>query len=565
MGVLQDFRREEIEALLADARGAERLSADAQFQAKSVLNAAISGTTLSREAAYSLGGVEVFKLAAKLRDLVQRGSVTLDEANAYFGGSYGYATLFSSLPTTRAQQEAAKTEVQLLEEGRTQSDVAVVVAAEQASAQAAEGSGGAQPVTIELDAMPQIYRPDAVASAVRGALDQVELRLSELRAGKISFAPGSLDGSTLRAGTVPTSKLSPEDLSRRIQQWPHEGHAIEVDIDHDATVDRWVDSGSLTFAGGGARPVRGPGRVWRARALRLPPDYRRPTGGPMRYRIVRPGMEFGVMSITRIDAGTVHAGNAAAQYHLVYGIVIRGLRYFGDQPPSHLAAVWVGAHPAASATIQASPVNTSGTAQLFHGPARATFQSAGYQLVEPFGRFAKANLAPSTGDCDGLVGFRLGLITGEGWREVYPQLNGKPNTYSYLTGNPTPRISDTSVRVPTSLVHDEAPCPASVVTGNTLTPMTGTYRTDTVTGSWENVIQGVPFKPEDCALLAPDRGARTFSIFVEARLDRIVTGATVAGWLGSTAEDQRVGAWWTSGVRVAPAGLRRTLVDVVVW
>lgn len=563
MGVLQDFRREEIESLLAGARGAELL--DNFGSLKGVLNAALSGTTLSRNAARGLGGIEVFKLAAKLRDLVQRGSITLEEANGYFGGSFGYATLFSALPTTRAQQEAGKTEVELVEEGRTQADAATVIASEQAEAQAAEGSGGAQPVVLELGAMPAVYRPEAVAAAVRSALDEVELRLSELRAGKIAFAPGSIDGAVLRPGTVSSSKLSAEDLSRRIQQWPHDKHAIEVDIDHDATVDRWVDSGSLAFAGGGARPVRGPGRVWRARALRLPPDYRRPTGGPMRYRLVRPGMELGLMSITRIDAGSVHAGNAAAQYHLVYGVVIRGLRYFGDRPPEHLAALWVGAHPGSSATIQATPANTVGTAQLFHGAARSTFQAGGYRLLEPFSRLSTSNLDPSVGDCDGFVGFRVGLITGQGWREVYPQLNGKPNTYSYLTGNPTPRVSDTAVRVPTSLVHDEAPCPASVVTGSATSPMVGTYRSDAVTGTWENVIQGVPFRPEDCALLAPDEGSKTFSVLVEARLDRVVSGTTMDAWIGATARDQRVGAWWTSGVRVAPAGQRRTLLDVVVW
>lgn len=564
MGVLQDFRREEILALLGGISDPRFLVAGKGGYAKSVLNAAISGTTLSRDAAYGLGGIDVFKLAAKLRDLVQRGSVSLEEANAYFGGEFGYATLFSSTPTTRAQAEAQKTEVQLVEEGRTQADVATVIAQEQREAQASEGSGGSQPVQLELGQLPATYRPEAIQGTLRDVLDEIELRIGEIRAGRIAFAPGSIDGSVLRPGTVGYSKLSAEDLSRRIQQWPHEDQAIEVAIDHDGSVDRWSDAGALAFAGGGSRTVRGPGRVWRARELRLPPDYRRPTGGPMRYRVVRPGLELGLMSITRIDAGAVHAGHASALYHLTYGIVIRGLRYFGDQPPSHLAAVWVGAHPAASSTIELSPPNTSGTAQIFHAAARGTYPSGAYQVVEPFARLSTSNFDPSAGDCAGLLGFRCGLITGEGWREVYPQLNGRPNTYSYITGAPTPRLADTSAHVSTQGTHDDAPCPASVVIGNGATPMVGTYQADTVSGTSEFVIHGVPFKPEDCARLAPDRNAKTFSVFVEARLDRYISGSTLAGLVGG-ARDMRVGAWWTSGVRVAPVGLRRTLVDVVVW
>lgn len=563
MPVLQDYRREEIAALL-ESSGVRRIRGNS-LGSPAAAGEYLTGSTLTFNEAGQLGPrYAVATLVGQLRELTRRGTISTEEANAYFASIYGYVGLFTSIPTSRSQRAAQATEVDLIEQQQTLGDVAQVVSSEQAAVQAATGTGGLQPVQIGLDQLPQTYNPDALAQVMRSSLDEIEVRLGELRAGKIAFAPGSLDGSVLRAGTVASTKLRADDLSGKVQQWPTEFEALEVSIDHDPSVDRWVDSGSLAFAGG-SRNVRGPGRVWRARQLRLPPNYRRPTGGPMRYRLVTPGMEFGLMSITRIDDGTVEASDPAATYHLAYGIVVRGIRYFGDEPPSHIAALWVGAHPAECESQSGSPPFTAGTPQLFNGAARLVYDTGGYSLLAPFNRLSSSSRAPTAAHIDGHSGFRFGLITGQDWREVFPQLNGRPNAYGQLTGSPGPRLASTSQRVGPLSVEDEAPCPASVLTGLGAGPMVATYAADTIAGTTETVIQGVPFRPQDCRALAPDRGAKTFSVLIEPRLDRIVDGTQMGTWVGATTRDMRVGAWWTSGVRVVPVGLRRTLIDIVVW
>jgi hypothetical protein len=561
-GVLQSERREEIEALLARTDGP---SIDS-LRFKDQIRAALRG---SRFAGYKTRDIPIgrdgIRLTAQLRALLDSGAITLQEANAYFGGQFSFDGLFASLPTTRSQQAANATEVELVEQGQTQADVARIVSSEAQGTQESQGTGGVQPVTIELAQFPDQYRIDSVSAVIRDGFDQVEQHLASIRAGRVAFAPNSIDGSALRSGSIRSVKLDPLDVSQRIQQWPTDLEAIEVEIDHDTGVDRWQAAGSLAFSGSGARPVRGPGRVWRARELRFPPSYRRPTGGPMRYRIVRPGLELGVMSIVRLDSTGTHSGNASAVYQIRYGIVIRGIRYFGDRPPTSLLLAGVGAHPASANATTLSVSNLLGTAQLFSPAARTAFASRGSALLEPFAKLSSARMSPSSSDLDACVGFEVGLVTGETWRDTYGQLNGCRSSFGGLTGGPRPVWAMNGHRDPSQVGRLEAPAPAVVVTGTATTPMDSTWAGGTLDFDEEMIVTGVPFSPEDCGFLAPSTETRTFSLVIEAALQRYISGDTLRSWFGSPTRDMRAGAWWTSGVRIAPAGQRRTLIDVVVY
>jgi len=570
-GILQSERREEILALLARTefpvgfRHAPNPRSRGYYN--STISLALNGSTLSRQVAFQISRgragegtpTDLFRLVGQLRDLLGRGSLSLEEANAYFNGIYNYEGLFTSLPSSRARQAANQTEVDLVEEGQTQADVARVVSEESQAAQAVQGSGGLQAATIEIGQLPDQYRLDAVTGVMREAFDQVEQQIAAIRAGRVAFAPNSIDGSVIRSGTIRSVKLDPLDVSQRLQQWPTDLEAIEVAIDQDTGVDRWHSAGDLTYNAGGAHRTRGPGRVWRARELRLPPSYRRPTGGPMRYRVVQPQLELGLMSITRIDESGLHAGHADARYRLRYGIVIRGLRYFGDRPPTSILSAWVGAHPASQNATFSNTNNLLGTPQLFDGAARTAFNNRASTLLVPFAKLASAQIAPTPLIVDACRGFQFGLITGETWRDTYGQLNGSRSSYGRLTGGAQPTWADGEQ------TDREAPASAVVVTAESGTPNSATYRTGSLASDEEGVINGVPFSPEDCGVLAPNLQSRTFSIVVEARLDHVQVGSTIAGWLNSSTRDMRPGAWWTSGVRVAPAGQRRTLIDVVVF
>lgn len=563
-GVLQEFRIREIEALLEgiESPGLYTTISGERYLNKNALNQALSGTTLSRPAALALG-VRSVALAAQLRELLNRDSLSLAEANAYFGGIFGYSQLFAALPTTRSQEEAQKTQVEVQAEGRTAADVASSIQEEFAAIQGGAASGGAQAVSLNVDEMPVAYQPDGVGRVVRNLADEVELRLAEIKAGKINFPPGSIDGGILRPGTVPTTSLRADELSRRVQQWPTSEQAIKIRLQHDSSVDRWHTPGGLVFPGG-TRVVTGPGRVWRTRAIRWPTAYRRPTGGPMRYRLVQPGMRLGLMSITRLIGSNVAPSSTSATYQLSYGLVVRGIPYFGDEPPSQISAIWVGRPPSQLHVELNNYTHVTNTPDLYWGPSREIWNAGSDQYVEPFADLSKNIYEPSSNECRRMSGFRFGLITGETWQDVFPQLNGKPSHYGYLSGRARSPLAWAGGRESEQDTHYDAPCSASTVEATSGTAANAQYRTDAFVDS-RRVINGVPFRPADCEALKPDRTAKTFSVWIEAMLDRYVDGADIAGWQSGASDDMKPAAWWTTGVQVAPAETRQTFVDIVVY
>jgi hypothetical protein len=187
-GTLQSERREEIEALLARTGAAtdRRLDLNGSSILRDQLRYALRGSTLSVSGFRSIGiEANQLRIVAQLRELLDRGNISLAEANAYFGGIYGYDGLFAALPSQRAIDAANSTEVELVEQGETQADVAEVVSSE-AQAAAVQGTGGVQPVTIELAQLPDQYRIDSLTGVIRDAFDQVEQHIASIRAGRVA-------------------------------------------------------------------------------------------------------------------------------------------------------------------------------------------------------------------------------------------------------------------------------------------------------------------------------------------------------------------------------------------
>jgi hypothetical protein len=203
------------------------------------------------------------------------------------------------------------------------------------------------------------------------------------------------------------------------------------------------------------------------------------------------------------------------------------------------------------------------------------------------------NYTPPQATLDDFAGFNVMLVTGSTPIQSYAQLNGRPNNYILLTGNPHGPMAtthDTTMQGrfvdPTSVTPIlgegadmpwRAPAPPCVVVSNDDFFTKDQYvleRNNTLpTGDFSRrVVNGVPFTLEDAERLSPTVGPDgSFAVYIEVKMRHRVPGGphtldpSIAYWQSNHDVGMRVGAWWTQGARVVKQGHRQTVVDITVW
>lgn len=395
-------------------------------------------------------------------------------------------------------------------------------------------------VGLFIDPLPKSYSQDKVQAVLEALRDQIGAAIGEL-AGKLQFGPGSIPGSAISPGTLPPSAFNPTQLLKYVMRLPGPDEAIIIEIAPSQTMDRWV-AGTTS---------RGPGRVWSVTGVKFPAGFK-PKPGPTRYRLVVAGQRFSVMSL-RLDPTNDYSIDPDVPFECRYGIVIEGIEHFLGRPPIAIWALSKDDAPVSLASIfdggGSSGTTIFNTNRLFHARAKATYQDSAFPSFTAFGSGA---FLPSAADWQECEGFTFMLVTGETDEEVYQQMN----TLDCVGQSISREAHGPGASVPNGLTVSP-PAPPSVYTWDGQAGLNADFTAQADTASLvgaDRVVQGVPFRYEDCARFVAT--SSRFSVVIQPSFFKSV--AMAGTW--TTPED-----WGNVGLVTSGSGVRDWAIDLLIW
>ncbi len=514
-----------------------------------------------------------------IKVMLQRGKATNAEAAAYmrekYSGIYEFGGgLFKGTYSQTAEKLAVDSDQPKEGEegfkklGDRAHEISQALISDGASA------GASLHVPVNPGRVPAEYNADGMQSVLDDLGTELSLRMGEIRGGNIAFRANSIPGAALRPGSVRLPKLNPVDMRGLVEGWPGPDQAIELDLSHDTTMDRWWPAGDLAFSSGETREVRGPGRVWKVTGYpRLPKGFR-PGPGPVRYRLVIPGMRFGIFSIeTRLGVG----GNSdydthAAIYDITYGMVVRGIPNLLGRNPQFIDCGPEGDPPAGLGMqlVGSSGGVQEGTKELFQERTDNLFVATTPDQLETYSLLTGTpQHIPSSNEMRRARGWRFDVLRGETWQQVFAELCTRKGFYADVGGQPTALTASTAPLTDSQPSVWGPPCPPTCVMRDEDLP--GVLRwvqkgNLPASGDSSDVIQGVPFIHEDCERLVSTSGpGGSFACVIRPMMSGVVFGDDMKDRINSPSLEMRPGAWWTAGVRSTEGGHRQLAVDIVVW
>jgi hypothetical protein len=478
-----------------------------------------------------------------LDSLVSSGRITRTEADEYLADRYPAQRYSGGRFADRAlaEAQAAAAEAQAL--GSPDAQAMVDRAREAGKRDPLNGSDEA--ALLRVSRLPEEYDARAVERAVRGLAEDVSSQLRALRTTPPRLPAHSLNGGALAPGTVPPEALDMPRAGTELVSWPTEDEAIDVRYAQSTALDRYVVRSS----------VSGPGRIWEA--LETRPGPRARVGlGAARYRLIRTGTRFGVMSC-RLPLTADMAANPTPGILFQYGIIVRGIpSYLGRAPRRILAAQAVGESPVSFRRITrlggGTGWATGGTNRNFYWTrTQAEHVTATFPFMDVFG--TDATLLPADTFVRMIGGFSFQLITGRTGGEVFRQLCSRQILgRSLVADGHAPAVT-----IPEGLPIEAPTCPSCV---DWQSISTYTHRTEgyDLTTAGTRIVNGMPFSYSDCEALAAtdDR----FSVVILPVGEMPISQSGLASL--STPEE-----WHRNGLQMGTAGsslLREWAVDIIV-
>jgi len=365
----------------------------------------------------------------------------------------------------------------------------------------------------------------------------------------------------------------PAPLDPPVGLVPGPDDAVQLQIAPDQSAD------SFHTATLGGVAYRGPRRIWSVSGLSNRPAKRRRM---VRYRIPLREVDFGLFTCRFLEPFS----NASLQsvtsqtgspWELSYGIIIRGIPWFGtEKPEAFMGARILGDTPSSlvglkGVGVAGSPAYLAANQRYGEAKTEEDFEANPAILFESFKNTALAETVsgdshnwPAPDDqgddyAGRIQGLTVMLVSGETTLEVYGQVNSlESQNLSRIRGSAV----GPSIGVPERLVAD-SPTVAGLATvnaaGTQLTPTT----TAAITGAIsQHVVEGCPVEYRDCATLV--RTMNTFSLVLEVARTRILPAADTRGMLLNPSNDQFPAAWHTVGVHLVRGDRRRTDIDLVM-
>lgn len=414
-------------------------------------------------------------------------------------------------------------------------------------------AGGAGVVTTELapvsqaapviDELPEIYDSAEVGRAMSSATEQLAMQVEQLSRGVIRYSAHSIPGGALQPGSVPLAAIQPGAFQDALNRFPGPEEAIKLDLIDSDGVDRWLVNSAGT--------IRGPGRVRTVRGVRYPDTGWTPTSGPRRYRVLAPGSRLTPLN-TRLE---LVAPNSAPRVHVDFGFVIHRIPHWFRRPPQGLLAMpWIGDPPVPFAYAASGLGSIWAIPQrLFHERAKAAYQDA----VKTWGSAIGADTLfdPSAAAMGTATGFSAMLVTGETTEDVYEQMNSRScdNGARLVTEGPGPVVATREG------IAARSAAPPSLVTwdGDTGTPVyTHQHESAAGLGTSTRVVQGVPFRYEDCQKMRANN--THFDLVVHLHMEQSLQVPNGGGFAIPS-------EWGEHGVRLDGGDDRTWGVDVIVF
>ena len=512
-----------------------------------------------------------FDLAVDFRALQyldSKGQINGDEAQAFLRRKYGGELEFSGRAFTT---QADPVEVDIATESEKPSDDPSKKGPNEEALAARElvqpGAGAGGPYSSVAINVPRIPQGEITQDVLRRTLndmaDQMSLQLSQLKSGQINYRQNSIDGRALRPGSVALEKVQRNAFYDELRAWPGPKEAVTLELRHDKSIDRNIDSNGVVLDIGGVSEEQvGPGRVWNVRRWGYPSVGYKVGPGPVRYRVILEGQPLTILSVTE---------NGGA-YRVRYGMVIRNIPLFWERPPSAIAAIMLAdsdSPVSMAGTLNPGGLNLSGTLQWPEDSKPHFFTTPPRGLV-PYNRVSGSagRFLPSQTEIDeGWRGIQASVITGNTAKQVYGQLHGMPDGAGQLYGEP----------LPPTVVFPEHVEPRGITTPVwTFGTVSGgvlyhSWATSFSFGTWAQrakTTTGMPFSIRDCGTLAPtvpgSGGIGSFSVAIALDLDVEITAIDMKSYATSGSGDMHPATWWGQGVVFESLGHRRTAIDLVV-
>ena len=485
--------------------------------------------------------------AARIRPLIESGLVSQEDASEYIRMRYPAHALSSgrfedeaSLDRARemidagalAGNDPARAET----ENRIRSDIAGQGLQGRGDS-VGRGEGVAISPGVDVPQVGEDYSADDVLRCIGSVASQLSEQIDDVRRGNSYNPVNSIDGASIRPGTITPEKVDQESFNKAVRDLPGPEETVRLELCRQEDVDNDAIDGETV----GAK------RVWKVAKMVYPPNYA-PRPGPTRIQVVSKGMKFNCMSIDgRAKSITVR-----------YGLIIKGITHtLGRVPQSILYAVSSGYSPG-----QVNAVHDGSTSNV--GP-----DSVDYNPFNPAGMYDETrgtedfvtnpplwlerhgenvNLYPSASDVSMTEGVKFMLVTGTTAKEVYAQLNSKQVNGAYIGGNAQ---GPTASLPPGRIMESPAPACASTQngTGNTLNGETRAGATES--DKWRIAY---PLSYNVCSqLVATDK---TFSVVVMPDLAHEDSGVSTVSF---SIDDMS-----SNGVTVIRDVDREVGVDIVV-
>lgn len=442
---------------------------------------------------------------------------------------------------------------------------------EQTSAAATGGSPGAAEVGLSrtpfvVDDMPEEWVPDAAQQSIESLAEQVALEIADVRAGGVTFPANALDGAVIRPGSIEAHKLEPTSLNSFVSRWPQPDEAIKIKLAPAGGVDRWAE--------GSAKD--GPGRIWDVTAYSFPRD-RIVRPGPVRYRILEPGVRMGVMSLRHI-ASSLDADAHLGVTEVQFGMVIRGLPLLFGRPPVAMFATYVGDSPSSNvardgdmgdinfAVAGNTGINNNDDPEFFED-AQVTeeFETNPPRIFESFDNDSTSGpLVPTADYIARVEGVSFSIPTGRTEKQLFPMLNGRfSQWFPHVAGNAAGLVA----AAPPGLEYEAPTTPALVFAsdpgGGTIEHYETLTEADLATKGTApangNYVEGPPFKFRDIGSLRPSE--TSFSLIVQVLPFMAVTSGDI---VGASSADVHLENYDQVGLKVVAENDREVGVDIIV-
>lgn len=445
------------------------------------------------------------------------------------------------------------------------SEVASQVASVRDGGVVNSGETSASGIPMTLDDLPEEWDSKVAQQTLESFALQVALELREVANGGVRFPANSVDGAVLAPGSIEAHKLDPFSLNAFVSRWPQSEEAIELKIAPAGGVDRWAEG-----------TKDGPGRIWDVVSYSLPRDYvARP--GPVRYRIITPGVRLGVMGLRHLaSSDKVEAWNGITEVQ--YGIVIRGIPLLFGRPPVAVFAAYKGDSPGSNRARDGDMDNVDATNSLLTGilsnadpvffedvQVTQEFETDPPVMFQAFDNDSTSGpLVPTADYIARIEGFSFSIPTGRTEKQLFPMLNGRfSQWFPHLAGNAAGLVAT----APPGLEY-EAPTTASLVFADQSAGLSiddyetldeAALATKGTAPSGGNYVEGPPFKFRDIGSLRPSD--TSFSLIVQALPFMGVKSGDI---VGASSTDVHLENYDQIGLEVVEQGEREVGVDIIV-